>query len=145
MRLKAKAILMKSWKLLIVFLIIAACNETYTPRPRGYFRIDFPEKNYKRLDAKLPYSSHRWYIRSMKKANITFYLKDADKVELQILNESGEILKTFSLDADKGLNFFEWDLYTKGESEFTKAGNHQILIKGNGFEVKKEFKVEPFK
>lgn len=28
------------------FLLIAACNEVHTPKPKGYFRIDLPEKNY---------------------------------------------------------------------------------------------------
>lgn len=116
---------------------IQAMNAEFIAKNCEIFKIDH---------AKLPYSSHWWYIRSMKKANITFYLKDAATVELQILNESGEVLKSLNLDANKGLNFFEWDLYAKidGKSEFTIAGNHQILIKGNGFEVKKEFKVEAF-
>lgn len=26
--------------------IISACKHNYTPKPRGYFRIDFPEKEY---------------------------------------------------------------------------------------------------
>lgn len=33
------------------------CSDGYTPRPRGYFRIDFPEKEYKYLDsAHYPYN-----------------------------------------------------------------------------------------
>jgi gliding motility-associated lipoprotein GldD len=32
-----------------------ACNEKYTPKPRGYFRIDFPEKNYHQIENKFPY------------------------------------------------------------------------------------------
>lgn len=39
-------------KTLIVLVIsVAGCNETYTPKPRSYFRIDFPEKKY------VPYQS----------------------------------------------------------------------------------------
>lgn len=34
--------------LAIVFL--SGCNDIYTPKPRGYFRIDFPEKNYTVFD-----------------------------------------------------------------------------------------------
>ncbi len=32
----------------ILFLItlLAACNSGYSPKPKGYFRIDFPEKKY---------------------------------------------------------------------------------------------------
>jgi len=46
-------------KVIIVFcltlLISASCNRG-TPRPRGYFRIEFPEKEYIRLDSTMPYS-----------------------------------------------------------------------------------------
>jgi gliding motility-associated lipoprotein GldD len=31
-----------------IFLI--ACNSTYTPREKGYFRIDFPERKYRLFD-----------------------------------------------------------------------------------------------
>lgn len=43
---------------LIAFLLAAvvACKETYTPKPRAYFRIDFPKKEYKVLDRAYPYS-----------------------------------------------------------------------------------------
>lgn len=39
------------------FMWISSCaDETYTPKPRGYFRIDFPEKKYTRFDsADYPY------------------------------------------------------------------------------------------
>ncbi len=47
---------MKVWKLLIVLLFFAACNQTYTPKPRGYFRIDFPVKNYHEINQSYPYS-----------------------------------------------------------------------------------------
>ena len=47
---------MRIWKLLILFLFFAGCNEKYTPKPRGFFRIDFPEKSYSRLSGQYPYS-----------------------------------------------------------------------------------------
>jgi gliding motility-associated lipoprotein GldD len=33
-----------------------SCNEEYAPKPRGYFRIDFPEKSYIRFDTAFPYT-----------------------------------------------------------------------------------------
>jgi len=51
-----KHISMKLWKLIIVLLFFSACNETYTPKPRGFFRIGFPDKNYKELDHSYPYN-----------------------------------------------------------------------------------------
>lgn len=45
------------YKILIVItmLIFAGCNEKYTPKPRGYFRIDFPRKNYHAIENQYPY------------------------------------------------------------------------------------------
>lgn len=31
---------------IITFFLLAACNSDYTIKPRGYFKIDFPQKNY---------------------------------------------------------------------------------------------------
>ncbi len=36
-------------------LLIFGCKEDYTPKPYGYYRIDFPEKSYKLLTGKFPY------------------------------------------------------------------------------------------
>lgn len=53
-------------RLLIIFLFtgwmiaffFVSCEREYTPRPRGYFRITFPEKNYKPLSRPVPYTFH---------------------------------------------------------------------------------------
>ncbi len=37
--------------LLVSGIVILGCRDGYTPRPRGYFRIDFPEKEYRYLDS----------------------------------------------------------------------------------------------
>lgn len=39
-----------------IFFAFAACNNSYIPKPRGYFRISFPEKSYHRSNEPLPYS-----------------------------------------------------------------------------------------
>lgn len=40
----------------IAAIALCACNDNnYTPRPKGYFRIDFPEKTYKKYDAECPF------------------------------------------------------------------------------------------
>jgi len=45
---------------IILILILPAlfikCNEKYTPKPRAYFRITFPEKSYHQINAGYPYS-----------------------------------------------------------------------------------------
>ncbi|MBR4155621.1 MAG: gliding motility lipoprotein GldD [Bacteroidales bacterium] len=46
---KTNAIMLSLWALVMMF---AACdNKQYQPKPRGYFRIDFPEKEYAKLDS----------------------------------------------------------------------------------------------
>lgn len=47
---------MRIWKILIVFILFTGCRQHYTPKPRGYFRIDFPEKTYSTLQGNYPYS-----------------------------------------------------------------------------------------
>ncbi len=41
--------------LLGFFLIMLGCGEKYTPKPRGFFRIAFPEKVYVTLDSQFIY------------------------------------------------------------------------------------------
>ena len=41
--------------ILLLFVILISCKEKYTPKPRGYFRIDFPEKKYHFFQKDLPY------------------------------------------------------------------------------------------
>lgn len=40
---------------LSLLVLATACNETSSPKPRGFFRIDLPEKNYRTLDSIFPY------------------------------------------------------------------------------------------
>jgi len=41
----------------IVSYFITACNSPYTPKPKGYFKINFPEKKYQTFDvAGYPYT-----------------------------------------------------------------------------------------
>ncbi len=43
--------------LIIPVLLTIACNSPYSPRPKGYFRIDFPEQVYRSFDSTgFPYS-----------------------------------------------------------------------------------------
>jgi len=41
-----------------ILLVISSlsCSSDYTPKPRGYFRIDFPERSYVTYDGDCPYS-----------------------------------------------------------------------------------------
>lgn len=39
-----------------VLLIITSCSDSYTPKPRGFFRIDLPRHVYRGMDSTLPYT-----------------------------------------------------------------------------------------
>ncbi len=41
---------------LLGFYSLIACGSDYFPKPRAYFRIDLPEKNYRHLDSIYPFS-----------------------------------------------------------------------------------------
>ena len=46
---------MKYYFLIVLIIALSGCKEKYTPKPRGYFRIDFPEKNYHEIGNTFPY------------------------------------------------------------------------------------------
>lgn len=41
--------------LLVFTILVLGCNEKFTPKPRGFFRISFPEKEYQPLQDQYPY------------------------------------------------------------------------------------------
>lgn len=44
----------KIFFLFVLMISLAACDEEYTPKPRGYFRIDLPEKKYDVYESHCP-------------------------------------------------------------------------------------------
>ncbi len=47
---------MKKYLPIIASLFLIACQGNYSPKPRGFFRIHLPEKEYVRLESSFPYS-----------------------------------------------------------------------------------------
>lgn len=41
---------------LILLITTTSCHSNYTPKPRGYFRIDMPKRSYQTFDTTFPYS-----------------------------------------------------------------------------------------
>jgi gliding motility-associated lipoprotein GldD len=58
MDLERKAPLKYLTGLLVITMLFAACsgNHDYSPKPRGYFRIVFPKKDYQAYDAGCPFN-----------------------------------------------------------------------------------------
>lgn len=42
--------------IIVLMAILLACHDPYTPKPRGYFRIDLPEHEYMVFDSTFPYA-----------------------------------------------------------------------------------------
>ncbi len=40
----------------VVSFLAGACDSGYTPKPRGYFRIDLPQRDYRMFDTTFPFS-----------------------------------------------------------------------------------------
>lgn len=41
--------------LALIIFSFSGCNKDYIPKPRGYYRISFPEKSYQKFEADYPY------------------------------------------------------------------------------------------
>ena len=46
----------KIFLLIIMAAFLFACDETYSPKPRGYFRIELPQRDYVPFDSTFPYA-----------------------------------------------------------------------------------------
>ncbi|MFH0864886.1 MAG: gliding motility lipoprotein GldD, partial [Bacteroidota bacterium] len=43
-------------KLIFLIFLMASCSSDYVPKPRGFFRIDLPEKKYRLFDTAYPFT-----------------------------------------------------------------------------------------
>lgn len=44
------------YSLLVICFFLSSCGNDYSPKPRGYFKIDLPEKKYQTYTGECPYS-----------------------------------------------------------------------------------------
>jgi gliding motility-associated lipoprotein GldD len=40
----------------LIPVVLTCCQDSYVPKPRGYYRIDFPAKEYRLFDTTFPYT-----------------------------------------------------------------------------------------
>ena len=48
-------IMTKFVSLIAIAALMVSCGNDYVPKPRGYYRVDLPEKSYQSTDYKIPY------------------------------------------------------------------------------------------
>ncbi len=94
-------------------------------------------------DCRLPRGTEYWYRRSAKEMSAPFYLMTGGEVTVNISDANNKMVKEIKLNADKGLNFANWDLMLN-EKELAEPGTYKIQLKGNNFVEEKEFEVSKF-
>ena len=116
--------IISSWLLplfLVSTLLLSSCEQDYTPKPRGYFRIDLPEKEYTDFQNDCPFTFQLptyakafpydgpqketcWYNIQFPRFNATIHLSYAtihSKEELELeLNNSRTLAYKHSVKAD---------------------------------------------
>ncbi len=66
------ALLSRIASILIITLMLLSCSRNDTPKPRGFIRIDLPDKNYKLFDSVFPYRfEYPMYAEVVKDPNVT--------------------------------------------------------------------------
>lgn len=129
--------------LFMVILAGVACQRNYTPKPRGYLRLDFPEKNYVRFDSTCPFSfDHPAYSKVLPDSD---YFSEPCWINIEFPRFDGKIHISYKV-IDGNLNQYLEDSRTLAykhtikadairETVYSHAGSdvHGILydIKGN--------------
>lgn len=112
---------MNKHSLLCAFVALAllmACGGPYTPKPRGYYRIDFPEKEYRTFDSIYPFR-----FKLPVYASIAPYSKRADEqnfVNIDIKRYKARIHLTY-MDIDGNLDMMIEDAFAMAYKHTQKA------------------------
>jgi len=85
----------------LVFSVIGCGQQDFTPKPRGYFRIDLPEKNYIQYDGDCPFTfAYPTYAKIIKDSQ-----SPTEKCWFNIVfPENGGIIHTSYKEVDNNLN-----------------------------------------
>ena len=117
----------------IMIGLFSSCENSYTPKPRGYFRIDMPEKEYTSFDTSFPYQFERpvyttvtndphspgekYWINlnftpfnatlhishKQVKGNLITYLEDAHKLVTKHIPKADAIYDSLVIDRDRNI------------------------------------------
>lgn len=115
---------------LVIFslFIMSGCKKKYTPKPRGYFRIDLPEKKYQKLEGNYPFIFDYPEYAFIKKDNSTSSKKYWINIEYPEIN--GKIHISY-LTIDNNLNQIIEDTRKLAYKHSIKADaiNERMFIK----------------
>lgn len=108
-RFKPNEISMRIWKILLFLFLLSGCREHSTPKPRGFFRIEFPQKSYHELEGNYPYS---------------FEIPDYSVIRQDDKNPE----KQYWINVDVPANKAELHLSFYNLNEDSKQGSQQLLV-----------------
>jgi len=124
---KYKSVKRISILILTSICLLSACNKKSIPKPRGYFRIGFPEKSFHVTNENLPFS---------------FEIADYSKIELRQDKKSGEEwinVSTPSNKADLHLTYVDLEGNLNKHIEESRSLAYDHTIKADAINEKLYF------
>lgn len=103
---------------LILMVLALACQRSYTPKPRGFLRVDFPERAYVRFDSACPYTFE--YPSYGRIVPDTDYLAEPCWINIEFPQFDGMIHISYK-EVDRNLNDFIEDSRTLTYKHTIKA------------------------
>lgn len=92
--------------LLLILPVLIACQRSHTPKPRGFLRIDFPDKEYVLFDSVCPYTFE--YPSYGKIVPDTDYIAEPCWINIEFPEFDGKIHISYK-EVDQNLNDFVED------------------------------------
>ena len=119
-----KTFVIKFLPLVVLFVSVVACNSTYTPKRKGYFKIDFPKHEYKVFDqAGYPYTfEYPVYANIIK--DTTFFEDKPENpywINIDIPRFGGKIYISYKEVGKNDLNKLVTDAYNMTYKHSTRA------------------------
>lgn len=119
-----KTFVIKFLPLVVLFVSVVACNSTYTPKRKGYFKIDFPKHEYKVFDqAGYPYTfEYPVYANIIK--DTTFFEDKPENpywINIDIPRFGGKIYISYKQIGKNDLNKLVNDAYNMTYKHSTRA------------------------
>jgi gliding motility-associated lipoprotein GldD len=100
---------------IIIIITIISCENTYTPKPKAFFRINFPEKEYTEFAAKNKFkitipkyanldtnrADSGWYVLQIPKLNASIYITYRTNIDIKKeIEESRSLVYKHAIKAD---------------------------------------------
>ena len=105
----------KILSLIIISVIAYSCEDAYTPKPRGYYRVDLPEKSYHEYNANNKFvmqlgdytkidtlrADSGWFNINYPKLHATVYITYKENADIaKVIEESRNMVYKHSVKAD---------------------------------------------